>query len=184
MNETISRTHWFQYLLQPVIIILSLGIFIFTLKINIEKSSVEQMPIGSWILVGLIASVGISSLICLICFYKKLVVTENTLKIKYPLIGKEIQYNNSDVLSYFQHLNSGKYRDYKTFHFKTSDGNIFMFSDYEFQNYKKLVSLISLKSKKEYIAVTHNLKQLLIIFFISSLLTLIIILLTIKLGIK
>jgi hypothetical protein len=33
MNETISRTHWFQYLLQPVIIILSLG----TLNIYIEN---------------------------------------------------------------------------------------------------------------------------------------------------
>jgi hypothetical protein len=184
MNETISRTHWFQFLLQPVTIISSLGLLVLTLKINIGKSSDEQMPIGAWILVGLIASLGISSLICVILFYKKLLVTENTLKIKYPLIGKELQYNNYDIVSCFQHLNSGKYRDYKTFHFKTSDGNIFMFSDYEFQNYKELVSLITLKSNREYINVTHNLKKLLIVFLISSLLTTIIIVSTIKLGIK
>src|SRR5690606_13320868 len=129
----------------------------------------NQLPIGSWLLVGSFTSIGFLFLLWLIRFYKTLTITEDYIIIKYPLIGKELKYNNHEIISWYEHVNIGRYgNNYKTFHFQTSDNKIFMFSGYEFRNYQELISLIISKSKYEYINKLHNLKKVFILFTISS----------------
>lgn len=184
MKATKSKIHWIQFLLLPYIIIVGIGAMILTLKISIERPN-DQLPIGSWILVGSFTSFGILILLWLIRFYKTLTITENDITIKYPIIGKELKYNNHEIISWYEHINIGKYNgEYKTFHFSTSDGKIYMFSDIEFRNYKQLFLLIISKSKCDYIDKLHNFKKVFIFFLISSAITALIIIITLKIGVK
>src|SRR5690554_2990757 len=88
------------------------------------------------------------------------------------------EYKNDDLIKWYEHINYGRFGEYKSFHFKTSDNKIFMFVDYQFSNYKDLIISISGKVKLDYINKTHNLKFFFILWSISilivSLVTLII----------
>lgn len=179
MNTTkvISKFHWKFALMLFFTIVPSLSIFIFALKKHIENSQ-NQMGFGGWIFLGSFVSFGILFFIRYIILFERFTITEKSIFIEYPILGKKLEYKNNDLIKWYEHINYGRFGEYKSFHFKTSDNKIFMFVDYQFSNYKELIILISGKVRLDYINKMHNLKFFFILWFISvlivSLVTLII----------
>lgn len=184
MKKAKSRVHWLQLVIPPYVILGGIGVMILGLKMSIENPA-EKLSMGAWLLVGSFASFGIFFLLWPIRYYKVLIITEEYLIIRYPLVGKELKYHNHEIIKWYEHINIGSYgHHYKTFHFQTNDNKIFMFSDYEFRNYQELILLIISKSKNEYINKLHNLKKFFILFTISSTITFLIIYITLKIALK
>lgn len=126
-------------------------------------------------------SFGILFFIRYIVLFERFTITEKSIFIEYPIIGKKLEYKNDDLIKWYEHINYGRFGEYKSFHFKTSDNKIFMFVDYQFSNYKDLIISISGKVKFDYINKMHNLKFLFIHWIISVLIVSLVILIVLKL---
>ena len=179
-KQVISKLHWKFASMLFFTIVPSLSVFIFVLKKHIENSQ-NQMGIGGWIFLGSFVSFGILFFIRYIVLFERFTITEKSICIEYPILGKKLEYKNDDLIKWYEHINYGRFGEYKSFHFKTSDNKIFMFVDYQFSNYKELIISISGKVKFDYINKMHNLKFLFIHWIISVLIVSLVILIVLKL---
>lgn len=181
-KKVISKIHWKFVLILIFTIIPSLFILYIILKRQIESPQ-NQIEFGGWIFIGLLTSFGILFIIRSIILFERFIITEKSILIEYPVLKKKLEYKNEDLVKWYEHINYGRFGEYKSFHFKTSDNRIFMFVDYQFSNYKELILLISGKAKYDYINKLHNLKLFFILWSISIIIVSLIILIVLKLNI-
>lgn len=178
-KKIISKIHWKFILMLFFTIVPGLSIFILILIQHIENPQ-NKMEFGAYILVSILASLAILFFIQSIILFKRFTIKEKVILIEYPILGKKLVYKNDDLIQWYEHINYSRFWEYKSFHIKTSDNKIFMFVDYHFSNYNEIVFFISGKVKFDYINKLHNLKSLLILWFISLLIVSLIILIVLK----
>jgi len=62
-----------------------------------------------------------------VVYFVKIIITSNDrISIIFPFRFKRFNYNISEIEKYKVYTNSGKYKNYETLHFQTTDKNVFM----------------------------------------------------------
>ena len=159
-----STTHWMSVTLFPSLFVFGLIFLILMARLNVIRD--EKLPFEAlafvWLLVSLLISTGAFSIYA----FKKLILDENNISIKYIFLRKQLDYKYETILGYnlFESFDSGG--KYKNCSFKTSDNKIYMFSSREFRNYDEITNLISQKCQIADISFYSNVKLLFIFFLI------------------
>jgi hypothetical protein len=131
----------------------------------------EIIPTEGYLPLGVFSTLGFWFLLLGIYFIKILVITNDNLKIIFPFRFRKYSYKPTDVIKYYTYENYGRFKNYESFHFQIIDGNIFMISEFEYFNYKRMKSFIESNSKSEFITKNHNGKAVLMLFLLSLLMT-------------
>lgn len=131
----------------------------------------ETVPGEGYFPLGIFSTLGFWALLIGIYLVKIIIISDDRIKIIFPLRLKQYSYKLSDIVKFYYCKNPGKFKDYESFHFQTNDGKIFMISEYEYWNYKRIRSIIELNSKFDLISKYHNIRVVLLLLMISVLLT-------------
>jgi hypothetical protein len=161
--KTNSKPHIWP-ILSGFILVLSgafFGYFLFNILLA-DKSH----PLGLYLFLGLLTTIGIWTLSLGIFFFKRISINDK-ITIIYPFRFKKYTYNVSEIEMYQTHYNYGIYKDYESMHFRTFDKKIFMIMRYEFWNYKEISNHIENNSVEGEISKYHNLKPVLLLLIIS-----------------
>jgi hypothetical protein len=141
--------------------------YIFFNSIFIDK----PLPVGLFIILGLFSSLAVWTLILGIYFFKIITISSEHISIYFPFRCKKYKYKFSELKSHCTFSNSGRFKDYESLHFQTSDMRIFMINQYEYWNYKKIKDVITSSSENGEISKYHNGRKLLIFFALSIIFT-------------
>jgi hypothetical protein len=106
-----------------------------------------------------------------IYFVKTVTVKENAVTLFFPFRFKKYVYPWTEISHCYCESNWGRWKNYESFHFSTSDGSTYMIMQFEYRNYKKLKSVIQSHAEEDFIEKFHNLKVVAILFLISIVLT-------------
>jgi hypothetical protein len=131
----------------------------------------ETIPREGYFPLGIFSTLGFWALLSGIYLVKIIIISNDRIKIIFPLRLKQYSYKLSEIVKCYRYKNPGKFKNYESFHFQTNDDNIFMISDFEYWNYKKIKSIIESNSKIDLISKYHNIRVVLILLMISVLLT-------------
>ena len=151
-------------ILFPSLFVFGLIFLILIVRLNTIRD--EKLPFGAlafvWLLVSLLISLGAFSLYA----FKKLILDENSISIKYIFLKRQLNYKYEEILGYnlFESFDSGG--KYKNCSFKTFDNKIYMFSSREFRNYDEITNTISQKCQIADISFYSNVKSIFIFFLI------------------
>lgn len=132
-----------------------------------NKNTENSLSGVEWLLPIIFGALGLTSLIFIVKYSKRLIITDNYMQIDRIFLSRTFHYNFQDILGYDVHMNFSRYRDYESFHIKTNDNRLYMILDYEFQNYKQIKNLIQTKSNQISINKYHELRTILLILISS-----------------
>ena len=136
--------------------------------LNSNNEKAKLLPIGAWTFVGLLCSISIGTGILMFNFWKTIIIDNNSITVK-QLFRKELNYSFEKIVGYSEYENFSRTGTYMTFHFKTADNKIYMFSTNEYINYSEISGRIAAKSLPIEIGKLHNLRKVLLILFASIL---------------
>ena len=173
-----SKPHWVLIVLFSYLIVFGISFMIVCLKLNAEN----PVPLGAWSIPIAICSSGLCFLILWIKYAKRLSISNNSIQIDFIFRKKTFEYSFKDIIGFDKHENLGRFKDYESFHFKTSDDKTYMFVDYEFRNYKLLKEAIEANCIQVKISRYHQLKDVLITFLCSLTITIFVVLVTLILS--
>ena len=131
----------------------------------------KPFPLGLFIVLGLFTTLGVWTFILGVYYIKLISISSDNLSILFPLRLKKYKFKLSELQTHKTYNNFGRFVNYETLHFQTSDMKIFMIMQYEFWNYKKVKELIIKNSTIGEISNYHNLKTVLLLLAISLFLT-------------
>ncbi|AWA31137.1 hypothetical protein HYN48_14125 [Flavobacterium magnum] len=152
--KTTSKLNRFLIPASLLLTVVGFGMIIFMLTVTDEKA--KQLPIGPWVFICLFCSAAISTALLVMLFLKHITIDENSVSVKY-LFRKKLEYSFEEITGYNEYENFSSTGNYMTFHFKTNDDKIHMFSTLEFRNYSQISSMISQKTTIMNIGKFHNL---------------------------
>lgn len=141
---------------------------IFTLNLDMSRSKENKFSQDFWIVIDVFCTISLGVGISILYFLKRIIVDDNSIKIKFFFRNKRFEYKNDEILGFAQHFSYGRYKNVESFHFKTFDNKTYMFSDSEFSNYVEISSFIAQKTKQLEISKFHNLPIFLLILLVSG----------------
>lgn len=162
----ISKRHWSQFILVPLLALFGLGFLIFGLFMIHDK---REIPFGVFIMFATFSSVAIALVAFFIVNLKTIKISENEITINFLVKKKVHKYHLEQITGFNERFDRDRFGEYKTFNFSTDDNNIFMFSSKEYKNYNDLAIKISTLCSPSEISFYQNALPLLKYFIVTFL---------------
>ena len=119
----------------------------------------EVIPEEGYFPVGLI-SILLFWTIYLFVYYAKIIfISDNKVKIIFPLRLKCYCYDISEIEQHKIYYNKGRYKDFETIYFQTTDKKTYTIMQYEYMNYIKIKAFIEKESSFGEVEKYYNWKR-------------------------
>jgi hypothetical protein len=136
----------------------------------------EKIPPEGYFSMGILSTLSFLILQMAVYFVKIVVISNDTIRLIFPLRFKKFEYPLLEIKEYKIYQNYGHWKNYESLHFRTADGRIYDISQYEYWNYKRLRNLFEKKFTTGEVSKLHKLKVVLIMFLAAVVSTVILIL--------
>jgi len=127
----------------------------------------QRIPDEGFFSIGIFATIGFWFFLLVVYFVKIIITSNDRISIIFPFRFKRFNYNISEIEKYKVYTNSGKYKNYETLHFQTTDKNVFMIMQYEYWNYEKIRNFFETNSTTGELSRYSNLITSLILLVIA-----------------
>jgi hypothetical protein len=127
----------------------------------------QRIPDEGFFSIGIFATIGFWVFLLMVYFVKIIITSNDGISIIFPFRFKRYKYNIAEIEKYKVYTNNGKYKDYETLHFQTTDKKVFMIMQYEYRNYKRIRSFFESNSTPGELSNYSNLIPSLILLVIA-----------------
>ncbi len=131
----------------------------------------QRIPGEGFFSIGIFATIGFWFFLLMVYFVKIIITSKDGISIIFPFRFKRFNYNISEIEKYKVYTNSGKYKDYETLHFQTTDKKVFMIMQYEYWNYKIIRNFFETNSTTGELSKYSNIIPSLILLAVAIVMT-------------